>query len=104
MLIELAEADGAVMDLIGQNVIDSWHAFVHTNAEVIWNRAACVTDSPLAVGQQAAALPVFGTSWIGPCNTIPGGVTAVAQTSALDVLVADMELSCRHERSHGTTK
>jgi len=31
---------------------------------------------------------------IGPCNTMPGGLTAVAQTSALDVLVANMELAC----------
>ena len=44
--------------------------------------------APIGVGQQLSALPVFGPSWVQPCGTMPGGWTAAAQTSALDVLGA----------------
>ena len=98
MLLDLAHREpAAVAPLGGEAALERWSGFVESNAEAIWTRAACTLGMPVGVGEHREALPLFGTSWLGPCNTMPGGLTAVAQTSALDVLVVMQELACRDE-------
>ena len=98
MLLDLAHREpAAVAPLGGEAALERWSGFVESNAEAIWTRAACTLGMPAGVGEHREALPLFGTSWLGPCNTMPGGLTAVAQTSALDVLVVMQELACRDE-------
>ena len=77
--------------------IQRYKSFVQANAESIWSKAACTLGASVGVGEPLTALPVFGTSWVLPCGTIPGGWTAAAQTSALDVLVVQQQLACVEE-------
>eukprot|EP01043_Picozoa_sp_COSAG02_P062830 COSAG02_NODE_8764_length_2452_cov_2.451764_2_plen_97_part_01 len=74
--------------------IQRYKSFVQANAESIWSKAACTLGASVGVGEPLTALPVFGTSWVLPCGTVPGGWTAAAQTSALDVLVVQQHLAC----------
>lgn len=74
--------------------IQRYQNFVQANAESIWSKAACTLGVSVSVGEPVTALPVFGTSWFMPCGTVPGGWTAAAQTSALDVLVIQQQLAC----------
>ena len=74
--------------------IQRYKNFVQANAESIWSKAACTLGASAGVGETRAALPVFGTSWFMPCGTVPGGWSAAAQTSALDVLVVQRQLAC----------
>ena len=76
-----------------------YKSFVQANAESIWSKAACTLGAAASVGEPLTALPVFGTSWFLPCGTVPGGWTAAAQTSALDVLVVQQQLACASEES-----
>ena len=103
LLVDLAHrVPKAVQPLGGKWVIDRYKSFIQANAESIWSRAACTLGSgPVAVGEQLAALPVFGPSWVHPCGTMPGAWTAAAQTSALDVLVAQQEVACRDDGESG---
>ena len=87
----------------GSAKLARWAGFVLTNAESIWNRAACTSAAPASVGESREVLAIFGSSWIGPCNTVPGGLTAVAQTSAMDVLLIQMQLACRSEMGANVT-
>ena len=70
---------------------------MQANAESIWSKAACTLGASVGVGEPLTALPVFGTSWVLPCGTVPGGWTAAAQTSALDVLIVQQQLACAGE-------
>jgi hypothetical protein len=80
--------------------IQRYKSFVQANAESIWSKAACTLGASVGVGEPLTALPVFGTSWVLPCGTVPGGWTAAAQTSALDVLIVQQQLACVGEE-HG---
>ena len=98
VVLDLAHREPAAATALGgEDKLATWQAFVLNNAESIWSRAACTSAMAAAVGETREALPIFGASWIGPCNTMPGGLTAVAQTSALDVLLVQMQLACRSE-------
>jgi predicted alpha-1,6-mannanase (GH76 family) len=95
MLLDLAHRlPAAVGPLGGESQLQRYKSFVQTNADSIWNNAACTLGAPVGVGEPLTALPVFGTSWLLPCGTFPGGWTAAAQTSALDVLVIQQQISC----------
>lgn len=83
--------------------LQRYKSFVQTNAESIWTKAACTLGASVGVAEPLTALPVFGTSWTLPCGTVPGGWTAAAQTSALDVLVVQKQLACagkQHDVGH----
>ena len=95
-LVDLAQRNQtAKMILGGSQAITRYESFIHSNAEAIWTKAACTSAAPRGVGESATVLPIFGVTWIGPCNTVPGAVTAAAQASALDALLADMQVRCR---------
>ena len=83
--------------------IQRYKNFVQANAESIWSKAACTLGASVSVGEPLTALPVFGTSWCMPCGTVPGGWTAPAQTSALDVLVVQQQLACMDKEGAGHT-
>eukprot|EP01048_Picozoa_sp_COSAG05_P006613 COSAG05_NODE_438_length_9828_cov_4.712201_3_plen_121_part_00 len=99
VVLDLAHRNpNAIAPLGGEEKLATWAGFVLGNAESIWAHAACTSAAPAGVGATREVLPLFGTSWLGPCNTRPGGLTAVAQSSALDVLVVQRQLACRSQR------
>ena len=90
-LVDVLDASGergqAAIAKAGGN-LTAWRAWIVTNGDSIWRRAACVAPAAVSADASVQVPPLFGYEWLGPCAWAFGGPSATTQSVALDVFVA----------------